>query len=324
MDTFLPSFVLHADRPLLGACALAACLAGGTATQNLAGLPHPVDTARFAPGWDRGAPAAPDQTIRFLSAQLAPRPLALSAAAHRAVSPSAPAERATGALVRAATRTALVARTSKARVLEQAPAAQPLAATAPLAETAIGPAALVLSPPAIEPAAISQAGLAAVVPPTQIPLSAAIQAPAVTPDEAAPLMLVNSPELRRFDLAKYKPVAPGPAKLVASRKASLSTSAKARTTDRLIDGVVYHQATILVAGQSGGEIAVRIGPDMKPSVKVADLLGLVSAQMDPDSLARFSTASSAGDYVSFAALRTAGFDVSYNAAADSIAISVSQ
>ncbi|MBS0474842.1 MAG: hypothetical protein JSR28_06805, partial [Proteobacteria bacterium] len=63
------------------------------------------------------------------------------------------------------------------------------------------------------------------------------------------------------------------------------------------------------------------GPDMKPSIKVADLLGLVSAQMDPDALARFSMASSAGEYVSFATLRNAGFDISYNAGTDSIAIS---
>ena len=59
---------------------------------------------------------------------------------------------------------------------------------------------------------------------------------------------------------------------------------------------------------------------MKPSIKVADLLGLVAAQLDQDSAARFTAAASAQEYVSLANLREAGFTVTYNAAADSISI----
>jgi hypothetical protein len=92
----------------------------------------------------------------------------------------------------------------------------------------------------------------------------------------------------------------------------------------VVGNAVYHQVSVIVAGSDGKSADVRIGADMKPSIKVGDLLGLVSDRMDPDSAARFAAASSAGDYVSLATLRAAGFDVSYNAGTDSISISVSQ
>ena len=60
---------------------------------------------------------------------------------------------------------------------------------------------------------------------------------------------------------------------------------------------------------------------MKPSIRVGDLLGLVADRMDPASANRFATAASADEYVSLAALRASGFNVSYNAGTDSISIS---
>jgi len=139
---------------------------------------------------------------------------------------------------------------------------------------------------------------------------------------AAPFKLVSSPELKRFDLARYRGSADRESVALAASTAKRAQSTEGRGATRLIDNTVYHDASVRIAGQEAGGISVRIGPDMQPSVKVGDLLGLVSTQMEPDELARFSAATSAGEYVSFSMLRSAGFSVDYNAAADSIAINL--
>lgn len=321
MDIVHQTFAIQADRPLLGAFALAACLAGGTATQNHAGVPRAIDTARFGSGWAAGAPRQPDRAISAMAATLTPPAPARAFSAPRvpvaAVAPEKPR------LIRAVTsKQTTAARPAPKPAVERAAAlALPASARIPASANSATPlpASVV---PSIETA--PTATLASVTAPPPVAMSAAVKTIETVPApmDSAPLQLVSSPELRRFDLAKFSSASPRPARLAASRKAASAPSAKARPADRLIDGVVYHHASVEVAGQAGGDIAVRIGPDMKPSVKVADLLGLVSAQMDPETLARFQLASSAGEYVSFAALRTAGFDVKYNAAADSIAISV--
>lgn len=315
MDAFQQRFAFHADRPLLGAFAVAACLAGGTATQNHAGIPRGVDGIRFAAGWNAGAPQQPDQTITALTAALAPSIAAPKGSKRPVPAINPPAPRLT---------VKPWAETPRAPAsVPKAPIAAPVALAMPAAAPSVpdlSPAAVSLAEGAVPTVAVAE--LVTVQKVTAV-APGAVAKPLEPADVAeAPLALVTSPELRRFDLAKFNKAAPRPAKFAASRKSAPAAAAKAKTPDRLIDGVVYHHASVEVAGQSGGEIAVRIGPDMKPSVKLADLLGLVSAQMDPDTLARFQLASSAGDYVSFAALRSAGFDVKYNAAADSIAISV--
>lgn len=324
MDAFQHSFALGADRPLLGAFAIAACLAGGTATQNHAGVPRAVDVARFAGGWEAGAPRQPDRTISALAATLAPpAPAAPISAVSRVTvlpAPARPARLVAAHRIKAATPRRMAAPAAAAPPVERIAA---LAVPVMAAPVGINDSAAPLTDAAGPGVAVQpMTQLASVPAAAPVAPTAMVRTIEPAPAEPAPLQLVNSPELRRFDLARFNKAPSRPAKLAAARKASAPLAGKARTPDRLIDGVVYHHASVEVAGQSGGEIAVRIGPDMKPSVKVGDLLGLVSAQMDPDTLARFQLAGSASDYVSFAALRSAGFEVKYNAAADSIAISV--
>lgn len=329
MDTIDPTFMLLGDRPLLGALALAACLAGGSgshgaARSDLGGIPHRIDGAGFAPGWESGAPAAPHAAIVALQVHLAESSTKVSRVAHAAYHAPAAAEPRVKASPALAARPMASGIDSSTAGLTRKMLPESAALSAGTAEAETVPA---LAPvPAVQlPQPAPTAALAAVSVPVSAQLGtepAATFAPPATMIESQPLRIVSSPELRRFDLAKFRAAPAKPvAKLAASRTSS-ATGTMVRQADRLIDDVVYHHAAVSVGGQAGGDIAVRIGPDMKPSVKVADLLGLVSAQMDPDSLARFTQAGSAGEYVSFATLRSAGFDVSYNAAADSIAISV--
>ena len=138
-----------------------------------------------------------------------------------------------------------------------------------------------------------------------------------------PLRLINSPQLRKFDLARIHAPARTPTASLSPATAKSGQAGKVRITgvkDRLVGGAVFHQVTVTVAGSSAKPLDVRIGADMKPSIKVGDLLGLVSDRMDPASAARFAAAASAGEYVSLARLRASGFNVSYNAATDSISI----
>ena len=138
-----------------------------------------------------------------------------------------------------------------------------------------------------------------------------------------PLRLINSPQLRKFDLARIHAPAQTPNAALARSAANPAQAGKVRGSgakDKLVGDVVFHRVTVTVAGSSAKPLDVRIGADMKPSIKVGDLLGLVSDRMDPASANRFASAASAEEYVSLAALRAAGFSVSYNAATDSISI----
>lgn len=143
--------------------------------------------------------------------------------------------------------------------------------------------------------------------------------PAVQP----PLRLMSSPQLRKFDLGHMHAPARTPAAALTPATAKPVQAGKAHlgaAKDKLVDGVVFHQVTVTVAGSPAKPVAVRIGADMKPSIKVGDLLGLVSDRMDQASVNRFASAASAEEYVSLAALRAAGFKVSYNAATDNLSI----
>ena len=157
-----------------------------------------------------------------------------------------------------------------------------------------------------------------------LPVETSLQKAEAKPAPAMPpLRLINSPQLRKFDLARIHAPARTPTASLSPATAKSGQAGKVRITgvkDRLVGGVVFHQVTVTVAGSSAKPLDVRIGADMKPSIKVGDLLGLVSDRMDPASAARFAAAASAGEYVSLARLRASGFNVSYNAATDSISI----
>lgn len=311
MHSISPSLALPYDRPIFGAVALAACLAGGTSTQSMTAIPamslgaDRIDASiRFAP------PAAPVRPLALATATRGPEVTPAHLSVAMAVAPS-PAR--------------VPLDVEQPLEVWEAPVSAPLlAATARPAPLGSVPAAVLEAAP--EPVPATETVNFAAVPVVQ-PLVETTVAPAPAPTAPA-LQLVSSPELRKFDLADYHKSVPREGRFAAARKVTpvagrtAPAASKARTTTRLIDEVLYHQTAISVGGQSGGDIAVRIGPDMKPSVKVGDLLSLVSAQMDPDALARFSLASGAQDYVSFADLRSAGFEVQYNAGANSIAISV--
>ncbi|MDE2437251.1 MAG: hypothetical protein KGM49_13430 [Sphingomonadales bacterium] len=286
----------------------------------------PVGTAQFASGWDKTAPADPGLALSGLHQRIEPSAVTRFVP----VEPQRPAIASHPYVVRNALPTAarrvvepveMVAKTDAMPITQAGPETALASVASPVAPTPVALVETAAKPTAIAPTATP------ILPSLSQPAPAVAAAPvaAVPAPIAEPLKIVSSPELRRFDLARFAPSAKTrPAHLAAAKSRTTAVAAKTHAVDQLIDGVVFHQTSILVAGHPGGDIAVRIGSDMKPSVKVADLIGLVSAQMDPDSVARFSLASSAGEYVSFATLRSAGFEVSYNAAADSIAIGVSQ
>ena len=158
-----------------------------------------------------------------------------------------------------------------------------------------------------------------------LPAATSLQPAAAKPAPAAqPLRLINSPQLRKFDLARLHVPAGTSTAALARPVAKPVQAGKIRTTgakDKLVGDVVFHRVTVTVAGSTAKPLDVRIGADMKPSIRVGDLLGLVSDRMDPVSANRFATAASADEYVSLAALRASGFNVSYNAGTDSISIS---
>ena len=157
-----------------------------------------------------------------------------------------------------------------------------------------------------------------------VPVATSLQKAAARPVAAAPTVrLINSPELRKFDLARIHVPVRTPTAALARPAAKPAQVGKVRVTgakDKLVGDVVFHQVTVTVAGSPAKPLDVRIGADMKPSIRVGDLLGLVSDRMDPASAARFASAASADEYVSLAALRAAGFSISYNAGTDSISI----
>ena len=212
-----------------------------------------------------------------------------------------------------------------------APPAQGLTASAPVPTvspavvqtlTRVPEAAVALDPVASKLTAPSGA-LPAATSPKQAAAKPALAAP--------PLRLINSPQLRKFDLARIHipPRTPtaalGPVTSPATAKSGQASQVSiTRVKDRLVGGIVFHQVAVTVAGSPAKALDVRIGADMIPSIRIGDLLGLVSDRMDPASAARFAASASAGEYVSLAALRASGFNVSYNAGADSISIAAAE
>ena len=157
-----------------------------------------------------------------------------------------------------------------------------------------------------------------------VPVAALPKKAEAKPVPAAPTVrLINTPELRKFDLARIHVPARTPPVALTRPAAKPAQVGKVRITgarDKLVGDVVFHRVTVTVAGSPAKPLDVRIGADMKPSIRVGDLLGLVADRMDPASANRFASAASADEYVSLAALRASGLSVTYNAATDSISI----
>lgn len=186
----------------------------------------------------------------------------------------------------------------------------------PLAEAASSELAVAPAPVAITEAVPDKPHAVAAAPKPE-PVEAQIG------PQAPPVRIIAVPELRGFDIALLPPGTRQPLPAIANPAvppAPIRKAAAPGTGDKLVDGVVFHRVSLSIGGFDAKTVDVRIGSDMKPSIKVGDLLGLVADRMDPESVARFSAATAAGEYVSFATLRAAGFDVSYNAGADSISI----
>jgi hypothetical protein len=331
MDRVQASSFLGTDRPLLGQMAIATVLVGSAAALSSAGIAVPVSHVGFNTDWDQKALDTP----RFSPAPvLAEVPgnqrISLPKPAFAPLPVSAPVLRFDAA--------ALGTGPAPMTRIEQAP---PPALVVPSALQIVSEPGLVELPLAPVDAPVVALALPAgplAAPgaaPAGLAVPAAVPGPAIAPpgegtmpvSAAPPFRLVNPPELRGFDLAKLS----GPNRSVpagfARPAAKSAVSGKVEglgKKDTVVGDAVFHQVTVKVAGSDGTAIDVRIGADMKPSIKVGDLLGLVSDRMDPESAARFAAAASAADYVSLATLRAAGFEVSYNAGVDSISIGVAQ
>ena len=92
----------------------------------------------------------------------------------------------------------------------------------------------------------------------------------------------------------------------------------------MVDGGILHAMTLRLGNDDAGPITVRIADEGGPQVKLADLLAKVAGSMDSEVHARLSVAGAAQGYVSFAKLRAAGFDVRYDAAADTLVVAASE
>ncbi|AIT78890.1 hypothetical protein [Novosphingobium pentaromativorans] len=193
-----------------------------------------------------------------------------------------------------------------------------------------------IAPPIAPPIAQS----APVTPPEQSLVSSAKPdaGPAVA---AGPLsqseglgMFAQPEEVRQFDLAKLAPARqPARNSGVSPLRAQNPTDAGlakprmekapklAKVPDRVVGDHIMHVAGLSLEGMPAGSLTVRIGMTGDLSVKLADLLAPVKDQMAPETFERLASSSAAADYVSFADLRAAGFDIRYDAGGDRLMVS---
>lgn len=75
---------------------------------------------------------------------------------------------------------------------------------------------------------------------------------------------------------------------------------------------------IQLNGDLVGKVPLKIGSDRNISVQLADLLALLKDRVDPQLHEWLSSAYSVNSHISFDQLRSAGIDVSYDAANDSV------
>lgn len=326
-------------RLSLGDVTIFTCLVGGVAAISTAGIAFPIESVGFSEGWLASGPfsksaKAPQQAPGVaLAAASAPRPrgqttgqtlaAGVLAAPLKEMAITGPVLAAPLRIVQARPTALSLVTDMQLGIRDQFGLRLPPASDATTnSEDAPGRAELAQSssiefaPGSVTPPqSLGTAGLAASA-------STAETVPASNPGIAG-LGIIEASEVSNFDLGKVRGSAGGLTSSLA-KVPSVPNGNAAPTTglqrDTVVGDALFHQVGLTVAGSSAQSVAVRIGDDMKPSIKVADLLGLVAAQLDPDSAARFTAAASAQDYVSLATLRDAGFTVTYNAAADSISI----
>jgi len=127
----------------------------------------------------------------------------------------------------------------------------------------------------------------------------------------------------RFDLAQLPA-----SRLVETRPSKVAAMSARRAgnggvlKDTVSGEFVFHTAELRVGDGLAGTIAIRIGSDSKPSVKLGDLLAKVAGSMDAATYAHLSASASVAEYVGFSRLRDSGFDVSYDPVADQLKVTV--
>lgn len=147
-------------------------------------------------------------------------------------------------------------------------------------------------------------------------------------------MFAQPEEVRQFDLAKLAPARqPARKSGVSPLRAQSPTDAGlakprlekapklAKVPDRVVGEHIMHVAGLSLEGMPAGNLTVRIGMTGDLSVKLADLLAPVKDQMAPETFERLASSAAAADYVSFANLRAAGFDIRYDAGGDRLMVS---
>ncbi|HKT86263.1 MAG TPA: hypothetical protein VJQ77_09280 [Novosphingobium sp.] len=150
--------------------------------------------------------------------------------------------------------------------------------------------------------------------------------------DAQPLALLSaSKEVQEFDLAKLgraksnsDDLARSAASVIANAKPAGRTTyllKVSKVPDRIVGDYILHVAGLSLEGMPSGNLSVRIGMSGDLSVKLADLLQPVQDQMAPEAFQRLANSSAASEYVSFAQLRAAGFDVRYEAGSDRLMVS---
>lgn len=340
MASFEPTAGRATGRLKLGDAAIFTCLVGGVAAISTAGIALPVKNVGFPKDWMAAVP------LGLL--EQAPRPVAapaLAAPGAAVLRPETVRSQFSAAVGVPAARNAGLAGPALAaplRVVQARPTALSLVTQQQLgirdsAKMSLPPVTGITPGELAKPVVteLTQTKASDLLPgvtglPLEEPASASLAAN--LPIEAAArqavsgpqrLSLISGSEVAGFDLGKIRGSALRPAANLAKPASGPAGSVQAGSSpqrDVVIGDALFHQVGLTVGGSPALSVAVRIGDDMKPSIKVADLLGLVANQLDPESAARFAAAASAQDFVSLATLREAGFSVAYNAAADSISI----
>jgi hypothetical protein len=164
------------------------------------------------------------------------------------------------------------------------------------------------------------------------PTGLSVSAPGALPPPE-PFSLASAPrEVREFDLARFgtgNPQAKSPAPASSNALAAAARPDPraqemprgAKVPDRIMGDHIIHVAALSLGGVPSGDLSVGIGLDGYLSVRLADLLGPVQARMAPDTFGRLAGSAAAAEYVSFADLPAAGFDVRYDAGNDRLMVS---
>jgi hypothetical protein len=90
---------------------------------------------------------------------------------------------------------------------------------------------------------------------------------------------------------------------------------------KVVAGVVEFPMQVEVGGENLGVVAMHVGAEDTLSIKLKDLLTIVSSRLDPERLKVFSASQSIEQFVSFSELRAAGIGVRYDAATNRVELS---